>query len=302
MGLVKKKWKDWYSKSCCTARPIIAATITMPKKPRIEIVWASAKGAFTKTLSELKPILAAAKAPPAAAIHSIAMPAKIMKYACVETSRMRDWNSNFAMSSARISGCRGERRGNVAGDRAEIHVLERRLDRLEPLARRACAERMDHDFTARRTRRDHRQALLHLLDGLAWDGALPHLAPDRLDVRGRRARQDQPPLADHREARAKVGHVIHDVRGEDHDGLAADAREEVVEPHALLGIQARGGLVHDDEERVADQRLRDAETLAHAAGKAAERPVAHIREVGALEQRVHGRLPMRGVGDPLQAR
>ncbi len=79
MGLVKKKWNDWYSKSCCTARPIIAATITMPRKPSAAIVCASAKGAFTSTLSVLKPILAAAKAPPAAAIQMAAIAAKIAK-------------------------------------------------------------------------------------------------------------------------------------------------------------------------------------------------------------------------------
>ena len=47
--------------------------------------------------------------------------------------------------------------------------------------------------------------------------------------------------------------------------------EQVAEAHALLGVEARGRLVDDDERRVVEQRLRDADALAHAAREAAER-------------------------------
>jgi hypothetical protein len=56
-----------------------------------------------------------------------------------------------------------------------------------------------------------------------------------------------------------------DVRGEDDDALAGKLGEEIAEAHALLGIEAGGGFVHDEELRVIEQSLRDADALAHAA-------------------------------------
>ena len=86
--------------------------------------------------------------------------------------------------------------------------------------------------------------------------------------------------------RAEVGDVAHDVRRQDHDDVGGDVGEQVVEAHALLGVEARGRLVDDDELRIAEQRLRDAEALAHAAGEAAELLLAHVVEVDAVQQRV----------------
>ena len=47
--------------------------------------------------------------------------------------------------------------------------------------------------------------------------------------------------------------------------------EQVVEAQALLGIEPGGGLVDDDEPRIAGDRLGDAEPLAHAARVALDR-------------------------------
>ena len=46
------------------------------------------------------------------------------------------------------------------------------------------------------------------------------------------------------------------------------------------GIEAGGRLVDDDQLRIAEQRLRDAEALAHAAGERAELALAHVPEIG----------------------
>ena len=51
-----------------------------------------------------------------------------------------------------------------------------------------------------------------------------------------------------------------------------------------------------------EQRLGDAEALLHAAGERAHRLVAHLVEVGQLEQRVHLLPPRPLVADPLQHR
>ncbi len=49
--------------------------------------------------------------------------------------------------------------------------------------------------------------------------------------------------------------------------------EQVAEAHALLGVEPHGGLVDDEQLGVAEQRLGDADALAHAAREAAEAPV-----------------------------
>ena len=50
--------------------------------------------------------------------------------------------------------------------------------------------------------------------------------------------------------------------------------EQVEEAVALLGIEAGGRLVDDDQLGVADQRLGDAEPLPHAAGETGDCLVA----------------------------
>ena len=69
-----------------------------------------------------------------------------------------------------------------------------------------------------------------------------------------------------------------------------------------LGIETGGRLVDDDQFRIAEQRLRDAEALAHAAGEGAEVLLARVVEVRALQQRVDGVAPLARVDDPLQHR
>ena len=97
--------------------------------------------------------------------------------------------------------------------------------------------------------------------------------------------QDLAPVDDRHPA-AQLRHVLDDVRREDHDGVLADLAEQVQEAHALGGIEAGGGLVDDDQRRVAEQRDGDAEALAHAAGVAAELLLAHVVEVRLAQQRL----------------
>ena len=46
-------------------------------------------------------------------------------------------------------------------------------------------------------------------------------------------------------------------------------------------------LVDDDDLRIAEQRLGDAEALAHAAGEGRDRALARVEEVGLLQQRLN---------------
>ncbi len=74
------------------------------------------------------------------------------------------------------------------------------------------------------------------------------------------------------------------MRREDDDALARELGEQRAEAHALLRIESRRRLVDDQQARIVEQRLRDADALAHAAGEAAERTVASLDEVHELEQ------------------
>jgi hypothetical protein len=94
---------------------------------------------------------------------------------------------------------------------------------------------------------------------------------------------------DDRELAAQVGNVADDVRRQDHDHVGGDVGEQVVEADALSGSRPGGRLVDDDELRVAEQRLGDAEALPHAAREAAEVLLANGMQVDAMQQRVDGR-------------
>src|SRR5205085_11867285 len=61
-------------------------------------------------------------------------------------------------------------------------------------------------------------------------------------------------------------------------------------------------LVDDEELGVSDERLRDAEALAHAARESAEPLLANRGEVRALEQRVDDALALLRARDALEAR
>ena len=64
--------------------------------------------------------------------------------------------------------------------------------------------------------------------------------------------------------------IGNDVRGKKHDAFAGKLGEQIPKAHTFLGIKTGGRLVDDEEFRIIEQRLRDAESLAHAAGKSAE--------------------------------
>ena len=87
-----------------------------------------------------------------------------------------------------------------------------------------------------------------------------------------------------------------------HDHFFADFDEQVVKARTLLRVEARGRLVDDDQLGVAEQRLRNAEALAHAAGKSAERFLAHIMQIGLAQQGVDHLAPLGAICEPLQPR
>ena len=129
----------------------------------------------------------------------------------------------------------------------------------------ASASTLDQRATRAQPRRDQVElrAVGRQLDLV--NRAAPDLAGQRIDQRGQRIVRDDPPAHHQADPRAQIGHVIDDVDRQDHDHALADLGQQVVEPIALLRVEPRGRLVDDDQLGPADQRLRDAEALAHAA-------------------------------------
>src|SRR5580692_4165642 len=94
---------------------------------------------------------------------------------------------------------------------------------------------------------------------------------------------------------AKVTNVRNDVGGKNDDNVLADHAEQVVKPHALLGIEASRGFIHNDQARIRKQRLCDAEALLHPAGKTAKGLAAMLVKVSLLQQSLHQLPPLISV-------
>ena len=107
-------------------------------------------------------------------------------------------------------------------------------------------------------------------------------------------------VGQHRHPRAEIGDVVDDMGRQDDDDIVADLGQQVEEAVALLRVEAGGRLVDDDQLWIADQRLGDAETLAHAAGEACDRLVADSPEVGLVEQRLDHCLAVGLARDSLE--
>ena len=89
---------------------------------------------------------------------------------------------------------------------------------------------------------------------------------------------------DNHHAVANLFHFRKDVRAQE-DGLAfgLQARQDLQHLAAAGRIEAAGGLVEDHELRVAQQRLRDADALHHAARVLADPQVLVARQLDLLE-------------------
>ncbi len=99
IGALKKKWCISCSKSCCTARPITAAITTTPMQPRKAEDSATWRGPSISTRAP-KATMASLKAPPAAAVHSMASVTKAAKYTQVDSWRRRCRSSKRAIANS----------------------------------------------------------------------------------------------------------------------------------------------------------------------------------------------------------
>jgi hypothetical protein len=117
-----------------------------------------------------------------------------------------------------------------------------------------------------------------------------------------RALTDQPALGDDHDAVDGLLDLGQDVAGDQHR-LALPGRqvaEELPEPVDAGRVQAVGRLVQDQHPRVAEQRRRQGEALAHAHREAAHAPVGRLRDARQLQHLVGAgiRQPSGSAEDP----
>ena len=86
----------------------------------------------------------------------------------------------------------------------------------------------------------------------------------------RRAFKQQLPGGNDGHARTQLADVFNDVGRENYGDVAADRGKQIQKAIALSRVEAGGGFVDDNQAWLAQQRLRDAEALFHAARGGAE--------------------------------
>ena len=91
-------------------------------------------------------------------------------------------------------------------------------------------------------------------------------------------------LRDQRDVGGGGFDVGNDVGGKNDDAFAGEFGEQIAEAHALFGIESGGGFVDDEQLRIVEQSLRDADALLHSAGIAAQRALADVGEVDQIQK------------------
>src|ERR1700722_17804107 len=89
--------------------------------------------------------------------------------------------------------------------------------------------------------------------GVGADDFAPDFAVEMVEGFGGRAFDEKLAVADDGHARAEFADVFDDVGGENDDDVAADGAEEIEEAIAFGGVEAGGGLVHDDELGIGEE-------------------------------------------------
>jgi len=72
--------------------------------------------------------------------------------------------------------------------------------------------------------------------------------------------------------------------GENDDTISGKIRKQIAKANPLFRIQPRSGLVHNQQPGIVQQCLCDADPLPHSSRIAAQRPLAHFRQVHQVQQ------------------
>src|SRR5690348_14186219 len=105
---------------------------------------------------------------------------------------------------------------------------------------------------------------------------------------------------DNRHRMAQVRDIRNDVGGENDDDVLSDRAQQIVKADPFLRIETRRWFVHDDELGIAEQGLRNTESLLHTARKTAEGLPPVVIQIRLLQQRMYNCAALFGVPDTLQ--
>jgi hypothetical protein len=164
----------------------------------------------------------------------------------------------------------GDLSDRLAGEAVDLEYVS--LDAVH--ARVACGQRVAQRG---RLRRDH-------ADGGPCRGAVHEFRDGGV--------RDEPAATDHHDVLGGLGHLGHQMRGQEHGpAFLRQALEQRPDPQDALGVQSVGGLVEHQDSRVAEQRRGDAQALAHAEREAAHALAGDRLDPDHLDDLVHAIAP-----------
>ncbi len=111
---------------------------------------------------------------------------------------------------------------------------------------------------------------------------------ERVDQRAGRPERDDLAAIHDRDAVAERRRFFHVMRGDEHGAAPfAEMLDDLPQRLSRARIEARGGLVEKEELRITDQRAREGDALALAAGELAEVLLPLFAELNELDELVH---------------
>src|SRR5688572_6096807 len=179
-------------------------------------------------------------------------------------------------------------------ERSEVDVLEIRLGGLESVARGFIAQDVDDRAPGGEPRGEDWHRLLVPGDLASADNLAPDPPLEPSDERTGFSVEQNSPLRQDGHPAAQLAHILDDVRREDHHRGLPDLAKQIVEAISLLGIEAGGRLVDDDEWGVAQECLRDTEAPAHAARESTELALPDVVQVGHSQKPFDDFAPRHG--------
>ena len=171
----------------------------------------------------------------------------------------------------------------MVNQRAEVNVFEFWNGRLHTV-RRSFREHANFCGACFESRGQDRVTSTHCGDLFVRYGQSPQLAIQIAHQSQRLADFQNAPTPHNANLRAKFAHVIHNVRRKNDDGFLTNFGQNVLEASPLCRIKPRCGFIHDEQRRVSQQRLCDAVTLFHPAGKLINAFVARVPQIGFDQQ------------------
>src|SRR5579883_3167712 len=144
----------------------------------------------------------------------------------------------------------------------DVAIFERRLNESRPSLWRHIAHHTELRPGACLDRRDNGEIALWAHAHMRR-GERPDMAARRLGELANRPLEQHAPALHDGYPLAGLGDILDDVGGEDHHPIAAQIRQQIAEADALLRVKPGGRLIHNQELRVVEQRLRDAHPSLH---------------------------------------